>query len=176
MRSIVNAPSPHVVTVVDEETDCRSGRSHGSEALLRDLWRLSRNLCLARLLVVEDALRATVGGELDEEVRAEAARQAHNLVGSLGLFGLTEGAELARTLERLIIDDRRDRRLLEQGVREVARLRLELEAADPLGPAAMEPLADPRIDPRAEHRNADAELDGGADRPVASPDRPDSRG
>lgn len=127
MRSIVNAPGPHLVSL---DEDQRTRYRH-SEELLQDLWQLSRELCLSRLLVVEDAVLAGAAGELDEDLRMEAARQAHNLVGSLGLFGLTDAAEAARTLEHLLGDHPHDQRRLEQAGRQVARLRQGLEMESP---------------------------------------------
>src|SRR4028119_185590 len=52
-----------------------------------------------RVDTVEGAVQAISAGTLDHTLRASAERDAHNLAGSLGTFGLQRGTELARELE-----------------------------------------------------------------------------
>jgi diguanylate cyclase (GGDEF)-like protein len=49
---------------------------------------------------VEEAVTAMVSAGLDEDLRAKAERDAHKLVGSLGMFGAPRGSELAAELEQ----------------------------------------------------------------------------
>lgn len=49
---------------------------------------------------VEAAVTAMVSAGLDEDLRARAERDAHKLAGSLGMFGLPRGSEVAAELER----------------------------------------------------------------------------
>lgn len=56
----------------------------------------------SRVATVEEAVTALVIGDLDEELRADAEREAHKLAGSLGMFGLPRGSELAAELERAL--------------------------------------------------------------------------
>jgi diguanylate cyclase (GGDEF)-like protein len=53
-----------------------------------------------RVATVEEAVTAMVSTGLDEDLRARAERDAHKLAGSLGMFGLPGGSELAAELER----------------------------------------------------------------------------
>jgi diguanylate cyclase (GGDEF)-like protein len=53
-----------------------------------------------RVATVEEAVTGLVSGRLDEDLRARAERDAHKLVGSLGMFGLPRGSELAAELEQ----------------------------------------------------------------------------
>lgn len=53
-----------------------------------------------RMATVEEAVTAMVSSGLDEDLRARAERDAHKLAGSLGMFGLPRGSELAAELER----------------------------------------------------------------------------
>jgi diguanylate cyclase (GGDEF)-like protein len=53
-----------------------------------------------RIATIEEAVTAMVAPGLDEDLRAGAERDAHKLAGSLGMFGLPRGSELAAELER----------------------------------------------------------------------------
>lgn len=53
-----------------------------------------------RVATVEAAVTAMVSAGLDEDLRARAERDAHKLAGSLGMFGLPRGSEVAAELER----------------------------------------------------------------------------
>ena len=53
-----------------------------------------------RAATVEEAVAALAATDLDENLRARAERDAHKLAGSLGMFGLPQGSELAAELER----------------------------------------------------------------------------
>lgn len=56
----------------------------------------------SRVATVEEAVTALVSGGLDEELRALAEREAHKLAGSLGMFGLPRGSEVAVELEQAL--------------------------------------------------------------------------
>jgi HPt (histidine-containing phosphotransfer) domain-containing protein len=64
-----------------------------------DLWPASRGRVDAALAAVTRGVEALEAGALDEDVRADAERSAHKLVGTLGTYGLLRCAELARRLE-----------------------------------------------------------------------------
>lgn len=66
---------------------------------MQELWRKHRSASLARLEVVERALEALNQGALTEELRAQAAREAHKLAGALGTFGMAFGSAIAREIE-----------------------------------------------------------------------------
>ena len=53
-----------------------------------------------RVATVEEAVTALVSTGLGEDLRAKAERDAHKLAGSLGMFGLPRGSEVAAELEQ----------------------------------------------------------------------------
>jgi HPt (histidine-containing phosphotransfer) domain-containing protein len=71
-------------------------------ALLAALWVRNRPMVEERLAVLDRAAAAAAGGALGEELRAEAAGNAHKLAGSLGMYGFDEGTRVARELEVLL--------------------------------------------------------------------------
>lgn len=54
-----------------------------------------------RVRLLEDAGRASEAEALSEQQREDACSTAHKLAGTLGMFGLARGTELARKLEHL---------------------------------------------------------------------------
>lgn len=66
---------------------------------MEKLWEQFREPILARLDQIEGAIAAAQGGHLPDALRWEAAQEAHKLVGSLGMFSLPAGSDLARQLE-----------------------------------------------------------------------------
>ena len=55
-----------------------------------------------RVALVSEAAQALAAGSLNEEQREAGHAAAHKLAGSLGLFGLARGTEIARRLEHLL--------------------------------------------------------------------------
>ena len=70
---------------------------------VRALFEQSRGELDRRVVTIEDAVSALLGDELGDELRASAAREAHKLSGSLGMFGLQAGADCARELEAALV-------------------------------------------------------------------------
>lgn len=66
---------------------------------MQELWRKHRSASLARLEVVERALKALNKRALTEELRAQATGEAHKLAGSLGTFGMAFGSAIAGEIE-----------------------------------------------------------------------------
>jgi HPt (histidine-containing phosphotransfer) domain-containing protein len=62
-------------------------------------------LMLTRLEAIERAQRELQAGNLTDDLRLEAAQQAHKLAGSLGVFGAQEGSDLAAEIEQLLSRD-----------------------------------------------------------------------
>jgi HPt (histidine-containing phosphotransfer) domain-containing protein len=71
-------------------------------ALLAALWVRNRPTVEERLAVLDRAASGAAAGALSEELRAEAAGNAHKLAGSLGMYGFDEGTRVARELEVLL--------------------------------------------------------------------------
>jgi HPt (histidine-containing phosphotransfer) domain-containing protein len=71
-------------------------------ALLASLWLRNRPLVEERLATLDRAASHAAAGELEEDLREEAADTAHKLAGSLGMYGYDDGTRLARQLELLL--------------------------------------------------------------------------
>ena len=72
---------------------------------LNDVWQKVLPLMLNRLEAIQRAARALHGGKLTDDLRLDAAQQAHKLAGSLGVFGVQEASELAARIEQLLSRD-----------------------------------------------------------------------
>ena len=64
------------------------------------LWERFQEKYSDRLTVIEQAVTALLDGRLSEDLRQQAVREAHTLVGSLGSFGLIEASRLSREVEQ----------------------------------------------------------------------------
>ncbi len=71
--------------------------------LLSTLWTRNLPMIRDRLDLLDRAAETAHNATLTSLLRSDAAMTAHKLAGSLGMFGYTEGTELARRLE-LILD------------------------------------------------------------------------
>jgi len=115
------------------------------------IWEESRAEVGAQLAVVEQAVAAAVAGELGDQTRARAAREAHKLAGSVGTLGFAGACERARELELGLssgVVSRADAALLEVAVRACrSELFRGVSSADP---ASKSGLADGSTDSDAE--------------------------
>ena len=75
------------------------------EAAIAAVWQKSLPLLRHRVDVLHRAVAAMQSGQLDSELRAEAAQEAHRLAGLLGTFGYPEGTDAARLLELALDPD-----------------------------------------------------------------------
>lgn len=66
---------------------------------LAGLWLRRRDTFLERVARIDAALTALIAGAAPDESRGIAEREAHQLAGALGMFGLPVGSELALVLE-----------------------------------------------------------------------------
>ena len=103
-----------------------------------ELWRANQAGRLALVDVLEDAVAALSGGALPEELRDEACRSAHKLRGSLGMYGLHRGGEIAGELEDLLAAGPVDAARTPEVASLVLALRTEVES-DPEVPAVTRP-------------------------------------
>ena len=69
---------------------------------LNDVWQKVLPLMLTRLEAIQRAQRELQAGKLTDDLRLDAAQQAHKLAGSLGVFGMQEASELAAKIEQLL--------------------------------------------------------------------------
>lgn len=68
-------------------------------AVRAEVWKRTREVTMARIAQLEDALGTLQKGPLSGEMRTEAAGESHKLAGSLGTFGFQEAGKLAREVE-----------------------------------------------------------------------------
>jgi len=78
-------------------------KAAATRAAVAKLWQRFKQPIFARLEQIDAAIAALQAGTCSAELRQQAERQAHKLAGSLGMFGLNEGSELARQVEQLAI-------------------------------------------------------------------------
>ena len=71
---------------------------------LRTIWEAHREEVLESLELIARAVAELLGGALDDGLRAEAARAAHKLAGSVGTFGFARASERALELELALAD------------------------------------------------------------------------
>ena len=90
-----------------------TGLDAGYSEAVRELWEQARPTALERVDAIDDAVAALMAGDLADEQRATAKREAHRLAGALGTFGLRDATAHAAALEQA---------LDEAGVADVPRL------------------------------------------------------
>ena len=73
--------------------------ARSSEDAMRAVWQKHRAGALERLDLIERAVSALTTDSLDEQLRVQAVRAAHSLIGSVGTFGFIHASEVARELE-----------------------------------------------------------------------------
>ncbi len=66
------------------------------------VWVQFHDMIFERLAAVETAANALRRATLTPEIRQKAVLEAHRLAGSLGMFGLAEGTQVAREIEHLL--------------------------------------------------------------------------
>ncbi len=104
------------MTLSEQVDDVLAGRSEASarsqageqsmddqmSATVEAVWLESRDEFTGQAETLEAATRALFDERLDEDLRAQAERDAHSLGGALGMFGLHRGSELACELEEAL--------------------------------------------------------------------------
>jgi DNA-binding response OmpR family regulator/HPt (histidine-containing phosphotransfer) domain-containing protein len=73
--------------------------------LLNRTWQGNRSNCNNRVQQIRDAVNQLQSNSLTDQTQADAYRAAHNLVGTLGTFGMTIAMDLSRTLEQELHPD-----------------------------------------------------------------------
>src|SRR5690348_11925242 len=110
------------------------------------LWEQFKGTNLERVAEVRRAAEAVERGQLDETLRAAGLRAAHQLAGSLGGYGLSQGTQLARDVERLL---REARPRVAQPETALVHLAQALELALAEGPSLQDPVVDVAVpDPK----------------------------
>lgn len=95
------------------------------DPLLAGIWKRFEGTNRERVSGIRRAIARMLAGGLEVEPRRQAGREAHQLGGSLGTFGLAEGCSIAREIEGLL----QSRRLLsEDQLMHLSELALRLES------------------------------------------------
>ena len=69
------------------------------KAAVTKAWDSLKTPILGRVAHLEAAIAALEAGDLPEDLRCQAEHAAHKLIGSLGMFGMTEGSRISRDIE-----------------------------------------------------------------------------
>jgi HPt (histidine-containing phosphotransfer) domain-containing protein len=76
--------------------------SVSEEAELEAIWLEFRPQTLARIDLIRQGARGSLGQAADAVPRRTARMEAHTLAGSAAIFGMSEGARIAREMEALL--------------------------------------------------------------------------
>ncbi len=112
------------------------------EDALRAIWQKHRAGVLERVDLIERAVGALTEGELDEQLRVEARRAAHSLIGSVGTFGFIRASEAARELELELAEPTPTHAQAMSTLVAVVRRELESEVLAPTSSQRTEPVGD----------------------------------
>ena len=77
-------------------------QSNPTSTLLTRLWERNTPILLDRLNTLDAAAEAAANGTLNDTLRTAAQAQAHNLAGSLGMFGYPKRTAIAREIEEFL--------------------------------------------------------------------------
>ena len=101
--------------------------SEAIASVMQDLWEQFKDSFTDQMAVLEQVVQASLAGTLTPELRQEARLTVHKLVGSLGVYGFTQGSVLAGQIESLLHPDIQLDTVEQQQLREwVAALQQEL--------------------------------------------------
>ncbi|MBI4781160.1 MAG: response regulator [Oscillatoriophycideae cyanobacterium NC_groundwater_1537_Pr4_S-0.65um_50_18] len=95
------------------------------------LWEELQDKVKARLPIFDQVLVALQTDQLTLELQHQAAQEAHRLAGSLGIFGFTQGSDLARSLEALLSDSNLTHAQGNAVMKQITKLRQALNLAPP---------------------------------------------
>ncbi|OLP19074.1 hypothetical protein BST81_07635 [Leptolyngbya sp. 'hensonii'] len=84
----------------DEAT--QTTRQAKTQVAVTQAWLVFKPSLLERVTVLEQAIEKLHQGQLTDELRYQAAREAHKLAGSAGMFGFHGATKLARSLEEIL--------------------------------------------------------------------------
>lgn len=71
-------------------------------AFLNDTWKETQIECLKQLTVLSQSVQILETGSFDLVLQQKAHQFAHKLAGTLGIFGFTQGTQIARRLEQIL--------------------------------------------------------------------------
>ncbi len=101
-------------------------------ALVNSVWHQFKGRVSEQIGVLEQAVNALEQQSLNLQLRHQAKQEAHTLAGSLGMFGLPEGTELARKIEQILQTEQPFNQTEATDLRQwVQALRAEVQAQSP---------------------------------------------
>ena len=93
-ESMSSQPDSHPLNLSQADTKVR--------AAVAQIWIKFKESLPEKLIIFEQTGTSLASGSLDSELRQNAQREAHRLIGSLGSFGFLEGSEVAREIDQLL--------------------------------------------------------------------------
>lgn len=93
---------PLEVAVANPASKLNDYHSKNCQPALTQIWQRFQEPILERITILEQvAATYQRTGKLASKTRQKAEQQAHNLAGSLGTFGFTEGSRIAKEIEQI---------------------------------------------------------------------------
>ena len=105
----------------------KSEREARIQARLREVWISTRGTLEERITALEDTVALLQSGRLSSVQREDSLSAAHKLAGSIGMFGLHDGSECARSIENSLSFEHPDVKVILDAV---SRLRTYVHAYD----------------------------------------------
>lgn len=96
------APSLEAPVAFSQEANVSQA---AADAVMAELWERFKDSFSLQIDVLDQAVAALRDGHLTTTVQQEAKQTVHKLVGSLGVYGFTQGSILARQIEVLLHPD-----------------------------------------------------------------------
>jgi DNA-binding response OmpR family regulator len=96
----LRAPTPPPdISAASRQSALQEGDRQKVAKTTAKVWQKSKDRFLAQITVLQQASDALTTNQLASELRQQAKHEAHKLAGSLGIFGLATGSQLAKELE-----------------------------------------------------------------------------
>lgn len=102
LRPPVETPTETEAKIPAEQPQVKNHRPDQRRKVIATterVWRQSQQQFINQVQQIEQAANALLLGALTPELQKQAKHAAHKLAGSLGIFGLAEGSQLAKALE-----------------------------------------------------------------------------
>jgi DNA-binding response OmpR family regulator/HPt (histidine-containing phosphotransfer) domain-containing protein len=102
LKSPTQHKTPQISASSDLPADSVSSPQLQYLAFLNETWITTKTRCLAQLTTLSQTAIELKAGALGQYHQNQAHHIAHTLAGTLGIFGLTQGMQMARHLEHLL--------------------------------------------------------------------------
>lgn len=111
------------------------------QAVVARLWDKLKASLESKFLLFEQAIAQIDRGTIDIEIQQQAKLEAHRLIGSLGTFGLPQGSEVAREMEKLFQAES----LGQEQVKQFEELLEQLKQVVEIGPVKKSAVSPPKV-------------------------------